>query len=158
AGGTRDHRGLHRRPRARRCAGAGRDRRASGRRAPLLRQHATRPGPPRGDRARGAGGARRDRASDGAAQRLRPGIARWSTWASRALTTSTRRSAMERVDATAREVRVTTTGRRTGRRHTIPLWFVARGAAGPLYLWHCRGRTDWVANVRASGRLDLDFG
>jgi len=57
-----------------------------------------------------------------------------------------------------RQVRVTTTGRRTGRRHTVPLWFVARGATGPLYLWHCRGRTDWVANLRASGRLDLDFG
>lgn len=58
----------------------------------------------------------------------------------------------------ARQVRVTTTGRRTGRRHTVPLWFVARGESGPVYLWHCRGRTDWVANVRAAGRLALDFG
>jgi deazaflavin-dependent oxidoreductase (nitroreductase family) len=58
----------------------------------------------------------------------------------------------------ARQVRVTTVGRRTGRRHTVPLWFVARGEAGPVYLWHCRGPTDWVANVRAGGRVTLDFG
>jgi deazaflavin-dependent oxidoreductase (nitroreductase family) len=58
----------------------------------------------------------------------------------------------------ARQVRVTTTGRKSGRRHTVPLWFVADGPGGPLYLWHCRGRTDWVANVRAAGRLEVDFG
>jgi deazaflavin-dependent oxidoreductase (nitroreductase family) len=60
--------------------------------------------------------------------------------------------------AGARQAWITTTGRRSGRPHTVPLWFVARGEDGPLYLWHCRGRTDWVANVRASGRLTLDFG
>ena len=65
---------------------------------------------------------------------------------------------MDWVPVAARQVRITTTGRRSGRRHTIPLWFVARGPSGPLYVWHCRGRTDWVANVGASGRLDLDFG
>ena len=65
---------------------------------------------------------------------------------------------MEWIPFRARQVRVTTTGRRTGRRHTVPLWFVARGPAGPLYLWHCRGRTDWVANVRAGGPLAIDFG
>jgi hypothetical protein len=65
---------------------------------------------------------------------------------------------MDWIPLRARQVRVTTPGRRTGRRHTVPLWFVARDAAGPLYLWHCRGRTDWVANVRAGGHLELDFG
>jgi len=58
----------------------------------------------------------------------------------------------------ARQVRVTTIGRRSGRQHMIPLWFVAPAPDGPVYLWHCRGRTDWVANVRAAGRLALDFG
>jgi hypothetical protein len=67
-------------------------------------------------------------------------------------------TAGSRVPVEGRQVRVTTTGRRSGRRHTIPLWFVARGEDGPVYLWHCRGRTDWVANVRAAGTLDLDFG
>ena len=62
------------------------------------------------------------------------------------------------VPARARQVRVTTTGRRSGRRHTVPLWFVAGSEAGPVYLWHCRGKTDWVANVRAGGDLTLDFG
>lgn len=65
---------------------------------------------------------------------------------------------MVQVPVRARRVRVTTTGRRTGRRHTVTLWFVARGETGPLYLWHCRGCTDWVANLRASGRVALDFG
>ena len=27
-----------------------------------------------------------------------------------------------------------------------------------MYLWHCRGRTDWVANLRARRDLSLDFG
>jgi len=62
------------------------------------------------------------------------------------------------VPVATRQVRLTTVGRRSGRRHTVPLWFVAPGPAGPLYLWHCRGRTDWVANVRAGGPLTLDFG
>jgi deazaflavin-dependent oxidoreductase (nitroreductase family) len=62
------------------------------------------------------------------------------------------------IETRARQVKVTTTGRKSGRRHTIPLWFVARGDDGPVYLWHCRGKTDWVANVRAAGRLWLDFG
>jgi deazaflavin-dependent oxidoreductase (nitroreductase family) len=65
---------------------------------------------------------------------------------------------MSWIPSRVRQVRITTTGRKTGRRHTVPLWFVARGPDGPLYLWHCRGRTDWMANVRASGRLDVDFG
>jgi deazaflavin-dependent oxidoreductase (nitroreductase family) len=55
-------------------------------------------------------------------------------------------------------VRATTTGRRSGRRHTVTLWFVARDADGPAYLWHCRGPTDWVANVRAGGPVAVDFG
>ncbi len=65
---------------------------------------------------------------------------------------------MHWVEPATRQVRVTTTGRRSGRRHAVTLWFVARGGAGPVYLWHCRGRTDWVANVHASGRLEVDFG
>ena len=62
------------------------------------------------------------------------------------------------IPTSARQIRVTTVGRRSGKRHTITLWFVARGTDGPLYLWHCRGRTDWVANLQARPDLDLDFG
>ena len=58
----------------------------------------------------------------------------------------------------ARRVRLTTTGRRSGKRHTVPLWFVARGSAGPAYLWHNRGKTDWMANLRARGEAEVDFG
>ena len=43
---------------------------------------------------------------------------------------------------------VTTTGRRTGRPHTIEIWFAARGAT--LYvLAGGGGRADWVRNLRA---------
>lgn len=62
------------------------------------------------------------------------------------------------VPTRTRQVGVTTLGRRSGRRHTVPLWFFAPSETGPLYLWHCHGRTDWVANLRASGTLTLDFG
>ena len=58
----------------------------------------------------------------------------------------------------AKRVRLTTTGRRSGRRHTVPLWFVANGPAGPAYLWHNRGKTDWMANLRATGTAEVDFG
>ena len=58
----------------------------------------------------------------------------------------------------AKRVRVTTTGRRSGKKHTVPLWFVAKGPAGPAYLWHNKGKTDWMANIRARGSAEVDFG
>lgn len=57
-----------------------------------------------------------------------------------------------------KRVRVTTTGRKSGRRHPVTLWFVAKAPEGPAYLWHCKGKTDWVANVRGKGPVDVDFG
>ena len=57
-----------------------------------------------------------------------------------------------------KRVNVTTTGRRSGKRHTVPLWFVAKGPAGPAYLWHNKGKTDWMANIRARGGAEVDFG
>jgi deazaflavin-dependent oxidoreductase (nitroreductase family) len=58
----------------------------------------------------------------------------------------------------AKRVNVTTTGRRSGKKHTVPLWFVAQGPAGPAYLWHNKGKTDWIANIRARGGAEVDFG
>ena len=58
----------------------------------------------------------------------------------------------------AKRVNVTTTGRRSGKKHTVPLWFVAKGPAGPAYLWHNKGKTDWIANIRARGGAEVDFG
>jgi F420H(2)-dependent quinone reductase len=41
--------------------------------------------------------------------------------------------------------RITTTGRRTGRPHTVTIWFVADGTT--LYLGTLSAKRDWVRNV-----------
>lgn len=41
--------------------------------------------------------------------------------------------------------RITTTGRRTGRAHTVTIWFVAEGTT--LYLATLSATRDWVRNV-----------
>ena len=47
---------------------------------------------------------------------------------------------------------VTTTGRRTGRPHTIEIWFALEG--GTFYLMAGgRERADWVRNLRAEPRV-----
>lgn len=58
----------------------------------------------------------------------------------------------------AKRVKVTTTGRRSGKKHTVALWYVAKGPSGPAYLWHNKGKTDWMANIRAKGEAEVDFG
>jgi deazaflavin-dependent oxidoreductase (nitroreductase family) len=52
---------------------------------------------------------------------------------------------------------VTTTGRRTGRPHTIEIWFAASGTT--LYLLAGgRERADWVRNALADPRVQLRVG
>ena len=52
---------------------------------------------------------------------------------------------------------VTTTGRRTGRPHTIEIWFALDGRT--LYLLAGGGDTsDWVRNIRADGAVGLRLG
>lgn len=52
---------------------------------------------------------------------------------------------------------VTTTGRRTGRPHTIEIWFGAR--EGRLYLLSGgRTRSDWVRNLRREPRVRVRLG
>jgi deazaflavin-dependent oxidoreductase (nitroreductase family) len=52
---------------------------------------------------------------------------------------------------------VTTTGRRTGRPHTIEIWFALDGRT--LYLLAGGGDTsDWVRNIRANGSVGLRLG
>jgi deazaflavin-dependent oxidoreductase (nitroreductase family) len=52
---------------------------------------------------------------------------------------------------------VTTTGRRTGRPHTIEIWFGAGGTA--LYLLSGGGEgSDWVRNIRADPRVHVRVG
>lgn len=52
---------------------------------------------------------------------------------------------------------VTTTGRRTGRPHTIEIWFGERD--GSLYLLSGGGdRSDWVRNIRAEPGVSVRVG
>ena len=52
---------------------------------------------------------------------------------------------------------VTTTGRRTGRPHTIEIWFALDGRS--LYLLAGGGRTsDWVRNIEADDRVGVLLG
>jgi deazaflavin-dependent oxidoreductase (nitroreductase family) len=52
---------------------------------------------------------------------------------------------------------VTTTGRRTGRSHTIEIWFGERD--GSLYLLSGGGdRSDWVRNIRDEPRVSVRVG
>jgi deazaflavin-dependent oxidoreductase (nitroreductase family) len=52
---------------------------------------------------------------------------------------------------------LTTTGRRTGRPHTIEIWFAERD--GTLYLLSGGGeRSDWVRNLRADPRVRIRVG
>jgi len=55
-------------------------------------------------------------------------------------------------------LRLTTTGRKSGRQHTVTIWFIV---ADPqrIYLQHVRGPTaDWYKNLRKHPTVQLDFG
>jgi deazaflavin-dependent oxidoreductase (nitroreductase family) len=55
-------------------------------------------------------------------------------------------------------VRLTTTGRKSGRQHSVPIWFVVADA-NHLYVQHVRGPTaDWYKNLLKQPAVHLDFG
>jgi len=55
-------------------------------------------------------------------------------------------------------VRLTTTGRKSGRQHTVTIWFVVADAQR-LYVQHVRGpEADWYKNLRKQPAVQLDFG
>jgi deazaflavin-dependent oxidoreductase (nitroreductase family) len=51
---------------------------------------------------------------------------------------------------------ITTTGRRTGRPHTIEIWFGARD--GSLYVLSGGSRSDWLLNLGADPRVTIRVG
>ena len=53
-------------------------------------------------------------------------------------------------------LRITTRGRRTGKPHTVPIWFVADGTT--LYLATLNAKRDWVRNVRKTADVTLALG
>ena len=55
-------------------------------------------------------------------------------------------------------VRLTTTGRKSGRQHTVTIWFVVADASH-VYVQHVRGPTaDWYRNLLKQAVVTLDFG
>jgi hypothetical protein len=53
-------------------------------------------------------------------------------------------------------LRVTTIGRKTGKRHTVTTWFLIEGAT--VYLATLRLKRDWPRNVMKNGHVELDIG
>jgi deazaflavin-dependent oxidoreductase (nitroreductase family) len=54
-------------------------------------------------------------------------------------------------------VRLTTTGRKSGRQHTVTIWFVVIDA-DRFYVQHVRGRAQWYKNALKIPEVLVDFG
>jgi deazaflavin-dependent oxidoreductase (nitroreductase family) len=55
-------------------------------------------------------------------------------------------------------VRLTTTGRKSGRQHTVPVWYIVADAQR-IYVQHVRGPTaDWYKNLAKQPDVQVDFG
>ena len=55
-----------------------------------------------------------------------------------------------------REVQLTTIGRRSGKPHTVPVWFVVDG--DHIYLSTLDQTRDWVRNAKKNPEVGFDFG
>ena len=53
-------------------------------------------------------------------------------------------------------LRLTTLGRKTGKRHTVTVWFLVDGDT--VYLINLRLQRDWPRNVIKDGHAELDVG
>jgi len=55
-----------------------------------------------------------------------------------------------------RTLRLTTIGRKTGKRHTVPVWFLVE--KGTVFLVTMNLQRDWPRNIRKNGHVELDIG
>ena len=53
-------------------------------------------------------------------------------------------------------LRLTTSGRKSGKRHTVTVWFVVDGKM--LYLCTLKLNRDWPRNIMKNGKIELDIG
>jgi deazaflavin-dependent oxidoreductase (nitroreductase family) len=53
-------------------------------------------------------------------------------------------------------VHLTTIGRKTGKSHTVELWFASSGDR--VYLSHEGKETDWMKNIKVSKRVRFEIG
>lgn len=51
---------------------------------------------------------------------------------------------------------LTTTGRKSGKSHTVELWFANRN--GKVYLSHEGEETDWMKNIKKNGQVSFEIG
>lgn len=53
-------------------------------------------------------------------------------------------------------IHLTTKGRKTGKNHTVELWFALEGER--VFLSHEGEETDWMKNVKKNGKVDFEIG
>jgi deazaflavin-dependent oxidoreductase (nitroreductase family) len=53
-------------------------------------------------------------------------------------------------------IHFTTSGRKTGKSHTVELWFAVGGDR--VYLSHEGEETDWMKNIKKNGRVKFEIG
>lgn len=53
-------------------------------------------------------------------------------------------------------IHLTTMGRKTGRPHTVELWFAA--SDGKVFLSHEGKETDWMKNIKQNGEVSFEIG
>jgi len=68
-----------------------------------------------------------------------------------------RRTAGEELQniASQKLIHLTTTGRKTGKPHTVELWFAVKN--GNVYLSHEGSETDWMKNLRHNDRVSFEI-
>jgi len=62
---------------------------------------------------------------------------------------------LERV-GTGKFIHLTTTGRRSGKQHTVELWFALGN--GKVFLSHEGKETDWMMNIKSNGEVTFEIG
>jgi deazaflavin-dependent oxidoreductase (nitroreductase family) len=58
--------------------------------------------------------------------------------------------------ASEKLMRLTSIGRKTGRVHTVTIWFALRD--GKVYLSHEGEETDWMKNIKKNSRVHFEIG
>lgn len=58
--------------------------------------------------------------------------------------------------ASQKTLRLTTHGRKTGKKHTVEIWFAV--SKDKVYLSHEGKETDWMKNIQKNRRVFLDIG
>jgi len=58
--------------------------------------------------------------------------------------------------ASQKFIHLTTKGRRTGKRHTVELWFAV--SDGKVYLSHEGKETDWMMNINQNSQVSFEIG